>query len=52
MKRVTVIFEDEDHLKLKLHAVTSGRTMNDLINTAVQMYMHRIENSGKSTSEV
>ena len=52
MKRVTVVFKKEDHLQLKLHSVQSGRTMNELIVTAVQMYMHHIEDSGKSTSEV
>lgn len=52
MKRVTVVFEDEDHLSLKLHAVHSSRTMNELIITAVQMYMQSIENSGNESTDV
>lgn len=47
MKRVTVIFENEDHMKLKLHSVHTGRTMNDLINTAVHEYMQRTKEFGK-----
>lgn len=52
MKRVTVIFRVEDHMQLKLHSVQTGKTMNDLIVTAVHLYMQSVNDSGKGTQDV
>lgn len=39
MKRVTVVFRQEDHMELKLYSVKNGRTMNELIVQAVKLFL-------------
>ena len=41
MKRVTVVFPPDLHKLLKLKSVNDDRTMNDLILTAVRMYLSK-----------
>lgn len=46
LKRVTVVFPPDLHKLLKLKGVTEDKTMNDMILTAVRMYLSKSELKG------
>jgi len=42
IKRITVTMEDELHRKLKIQAAIDSNTINEVVNEAIKMYLHKI----------